>query len=59
MRDALAMTACVDWPVARNSDGSLRDGAEIAEITHLVDNLTGYPDGTRMIVRRERPHHEA
>jgi hypothetical protein len=50
-----AITACVDWQPALDTDGSLRDGAEIAEITHLVD-LTGYPEGTRMIVRRERPH---
>jgi hypothetical protein len=27
----------------------LRDGAQAAE-------LTGYPDGTRIVVRRERPH---
>ena len=41
-----AITACVDWVAAIETDGSLRDGAEIAEITHLVD-LSGYPDGTR------------
>jgi hypothetical protein len=45
----------VDWQPAIDSDRELRDGAEIAEITHLVD-LSAYPDGTRMIVRRERPH---
>jgi Transposase DDE domain group 1 len=50
-----AITACVDWQSALDTDASLRDGAEIAEITHLVD-LTGYPADTRMIVRRERPH---
>jgi hypothetical protein len=50
-----AITACVDWIPAVDADRDLRDGAEIAEITHLVD-LSAYPDGTRMIVRRERPH---
>ena len=50
-----AITACVDWIPALDADGSLRDGAEVAEITHLVD-ISGYPDGTRLIVRRERPH---
>ena len=50
-----AILACLDWQPAIDSDGDLRDGAEIAEISHLVD-LSGYPDGTRMIVRRERPH---
>jgi hypothetical protein len=50
-----AIGACVDWSPAIDADRELRDGAEIAEITHLVD-LSAYPDGTRMIVRRERPH---
>jgi hypothetical protein len=50
-----AITACADWIPALDSDRELRDGAEIAEITHLVD-LSTYPQGTRMIVRRERPH---
>jgi len=50
-----AITACLDWLPALDGDRDLRDGAEIAEITHLVD-LSAYPDGTRMIVRRERPH---
>jgi hypothetical protein len=50
-----AITACVDWIPAIDTDRDLRDGAEIAELTHLVD-LSAYPNGTRMIVRRERPH---
>jgi len=50
-----AVQACVDWQPAIDADRGLRDGAEIAEITHLLD-LSAYPDGTRMIVRRERPH---
>jgi Transposase DDE domain group 1 len=50
-----AIGTCVDWQPALDTDGTLRDGAEIAEITHLLD-LSNYPDGTRMIVRRERPH---
>jgi len=45
----------VDWLPAIEADRSLRDGAEIAELTHLVD-LSAYPQGTRMIGRRERPH---
>jgi hypothetical protein len=40
---------------AIDTDGELRDGAEICEITGLVP-ATGYPEGTRFIVRRERPH---
>lgn len=43
------------WVPALDADGEIRDGAWVAEITDLAD-LAGYPDGTRLIVRRERPH---
>ncbi|MFJ1550005.1 IS1380 family transposase [Streptomyces sp. NPDC088246] len=43
------------WHPALAQNGTLRDGAEVAELTGVVD-LTGYPAGTRTIVRRERPH---
>ena len=43
------------WIPAIDADGDLRDGAEICEITGLVP-ADGYPDDTRFIVRRERPH---
>lgn len=43
------------WHPAVNQDGTIRDGAEVAELTGMVD-LSGYPAGTRIIVRRERPH---
>nr|WP_281289023.1 IS1380 family transposase [Streptomyces cadmiisoli] len=43
------------WHPALDQDGTLRDGTEVAELTGMVD-LGGYPAGTRIIVRRERPH---
>ncbi|MFV0131741.1 IS1380 family transposase [Streptomyces sp. HMX87] len=43
------------WHPALDQDGTMRDGAEVAELTGMVD-LGGYPAGTRIIVRRERPH---
>ncbi|MFF5148056.1 IS1380 family transposase [Streptomyces sp. NPDC013157] len=43
------------WHPALDQDGALRDGAEVAELTGMVD-MDGYPPGTRIIVRRERPH---
>jgi hypothetical protein len=43
------------WLPALNADGEARDGADLAELTGLLD-LTGWPDGMRVIVRRERPH---
>jgi hypothetical protein len=44
------------WQPAISPDGSeLRDHGEIVEITDLVD-LSGWPDGCRMIARREIAH---
>jgi len=43
------------WHPALEQDGSLRTGAEVAELTGTID-LPDHPDGTRIIVRRERPH---
>jgi hypothetical protein len=44
------------WRTAVTTDGSdERDGAEVAEITDLI-NLSRWPAGTRAIVRREEPH---
>ena len=43
------------WSPALDTDGDPRDGAEVAELTRLLD-LSRWPAGTRAIVRRERPH---
>lgn len=43
------------WEAALDADGQPRDGAAVAEFTGILD-LTGYPKGMRVIVRRERPH---
>ncbi len=43
------------WAPAYNADGDPREGADVAEITGMLD-LTGWPDGMRVIMRRERPH---
>jgi hypothetical protein len=50
-----AIRQATDWIPALDTDGDLRDGAEICELTGLVPD-GGYPAGTRFIVRRERPH---
>jgi hypothetical protein len=46
------------WADAIDADGSHRDGAGLAEITGVLPAgaLAGYPAGTRVVVRRERPH---
>ena len=43
------------WMPALNSNGGIRDGAWVAEATGLVD-LSSWPDGSRLILRKERPH---
>ena len=56
VRDAITVASA--WIPALQADGDLRDGAEVVEITHLVtaEYLAAFPTGTRLIVRRERPH---
>ena len=43
------------WEPAYDAGGQVRPGAWVAEITGLLD-LTGWPAGMRVIVRKERPH---
>lgn len=43
------------WEPAYDADGQLRPGAWVAEVTDLFD-LTSWPAGMRLIVRKERPH---
>ena len=43
------------WVPALGQDGSVRENGEVAEITANVD-LSSWPEGSRLIVRRERPH---
>jgi hypothetical protein len=43
------------WTPAYDADGQVRPGAWVAELTGLFD-LSGWPAGMRLIVRKERPH---
>jgi hypothetical protein len=43
------------WTPALDADGEVRDGAQVAELTRLLD-LARWPVGMRVIVRREKPH---
>jgi Transposase DDE domain group 1 len=55
--DALAAVPKQAWRNAREPDGRIRDGAPIAELTGwLPATFRGWPPGTRIIARRERPH---
>jgi DDE family transposase len=55
VRDAILQVAQTAWTQAIRQDGEPRDGAWVAEITDHLD-LTSWPEGSRVIVRRERPH---
>ena len=43
------------WEPAYDSGGQVRPGAWVAELTGLLD-LSSWPAGMRVIVRKERPH---
>ena len=55
MQQAILAVPETAWTPAYNADGEPRRGAWVAEITDLL-NLTYWPTGSRVIVRRERPH---
>lgn len=57
-RDAIGALPAQAWTDAIDADGRHRDGAHVAELTGLLPTgtLADYPPGTRVIIRRERPH---
>ena len=46
------------WTPAYTCDREPREGADVAELTGVID-LSGWPPGMRVIVRREKPHPSA
>jgi Transposase DDE domain group 1 len=55
VREALLTLEESAWRPAIDRDGQERDGAWVSELSDAV-NLPDWPDGTRLICRRERPH---
>lgn len=57
-RDAIDWLPTQAWTPAVDAEGRHRDGAHVAELTGLLPAgmLADYPPGTRILVRRERPH---
>jgi hypothetical protein len=51
----LAAIPASAWEPAYDADRQARPGAFVAEVTGLFD-LSGWPPGMRLIVRKERPH---
>ena len=55
VRDAILQIPADAWVSALAQDGSERENGEVAEITDSVE-LSSWPEGSRVLVRRERPH---
>ncbi len=55
VREAILALPKKEWSPAYDIDGEARDGAWVAELSGLLD-LSKWPAGSRVIVRRERPH---
>lgn len=55
VRTAIGQIPADAWVSALEKDGSERENGQVAEITDSVE-LSSWPAGSRLIVRRERPH---
>jgi hypothetical protein len=55
VREAIAQIPAGRWTPAAEQDGSARENGEVAEASDLID-LSAWPQGSRLLVRRERPH---
>ena len=55
MQNAILKVPARAWTPAYDAEGQVRPGAWVAEITGML-NLTAWPKGMRVIVRKERPH---
>lgn len=57
-RDLLDQVPDGAWTPAYDADRQPREGADIADLTGMLGDLTarGWPPGMRVIARRERPH---
>lgn len=55
IQQKLAAIPATAWEPAYDADGQPRPGAFVTELTDVFD-LSGWPPGMRLIVRKERPH---
>jgi hypothetical protein len=55
VRTAISHVPAKAWLPAMDADGGVREGGEVVEVSDLLD-LTRWPAGMRVIIRRERPH---
>ncbi len=55
VQDAVRRVPPRAWTPAHDIDGQPRDGAQVADFTGCA-NLAAWPEGSPLIIRRERPH---
>jgi hypothetical protein len=55
VREAILALPESAWREAIDADGEVREGAWVAELSEQLD-LCEWPEGTRLVCRRERPH---
>ncbi len=55
VRDAIARVPKKAWKPAITADGEPRENGDVVEITDMLD-LTRWPAGMRVLIRREHPH---
>lgn len=55
LREAIMELPESAWQAAIDADANIREGAWVAELTDHLD-LAEWPEGTRLVCRRERPH---
>lgn len=55
VREAVTKVPEAAWAPATTTDGEPREHGDVVEVTGVLD-LRTWPDGTRVIIRREHPH---
>jgi hypothetical protein len=55
VRQAILEIPTDAWVPALDQDGTIRENGEVCEITERLE-LSSWPEGSRLIVRREHPH---
>jgi len=55
VRDAIARVPKTAWKPAITAHGEPREHGDVVEITGML-NLTNWPGGMRVLIRREHPH---
>ena len=56
VREGILATPEAAWQAAIGQEGEERAGAAVVELTGRVELPAGWPEGTRLICRREHPH---